>query len=1597
MLPEVTQTYLLNAAAYLDGIDEMLDANEELAVSIDEIIDLTRDMGAEMAASMNAGLSGAVDAAAAADARLTEATEAVTGALDEQTEAIRMVQAELEIQTESIDAVVTAIGEQTTAIDDLVLALREQAAAAAEAAEANDAEAGSSAAAGAGIGSMKTALLAVAVAAAYSVDQAAKFQSAITMLNTQAGVSKSKLAALSQGVLQLAGQVGESPGNLADSLYHVESNMASLGISSQKALSMVQVAAEGARVGGADLVDVTNALTAAVASGIPGVQNYQQAMGALNATVGSGDMKMQDLADAMGTGMLAVVKGYGLSLTDVGAALATFGDNNIRGAKAGTDLRMAVQALSVPLTTAQSTLAGLGLTMTSLRTDMQNGGLMAALDDITGKFQKAGITAKEEGGYITTIFGKRAGTGVAILLEQMSRLQSKYPAIEKAAGDFGDAWQTTTQTLSQQWADLKSGLDALAISFGTALLPAVTKVVGMLARLGTFLEDNGWLAAFAGGILAIVAALKLFATVESIMQGAAAAVGLIGKAAAADVPEVTALDAAMDSNVLALVLVAVLALAVGLYELYQHFKIVRDAVADAGRAIADAFNAAMHAAGIVITWFADGPLAFIRQEIAQFKVWWAANLTEIEEVWHVVWDAIGVYLASIWAEITVSIAYVTAVWDMYWGVIRDVVTTAWNIIAEDVRGAITDIEDIITIFLALITGHWGKAWAAVENLTETMVSTLKDEIGTLGSGVEKTFTDLGGNILSGFKDVFHSASTAISSVVKDVAGAAGDSAATAGSSAAKKTGSAFLSAGTAAAQKTAAAWTAAGSTAAQAVGNAFTRAGTSAAQATASAFTRAGSTAATTSSNAFISAGAAASQKTASAWTTAGSTAGKRSAGAFAGAWDAVFGTLLSPVVREFDRIKQAISSGFDGWWKTHGSELEEVWSSTWEGITAVFTQQWHNFLGGADPLIGAFLAGWALFTATISAMWDLLWQQVTGAVDIAFAFIKMAVRLGWAAITGTFDIGIAAVKLVAKTGWDDITGTFDIGIAAVKLVAKIGWDIIVGIFSVALDLITGHWAQAWDDCKATATQVWNAITAFLGTSWDALKTLAIQTWQNILAFLETTWDTIKNNAILTFDQVRQFLITVWDDCYADVVHAWGTVVTWFKAVPGKIIAALGNLGSLLLGAGEAIIGGLIQGIEDSMGKLGGVVSGIAGFIKHLKGPLPKDLVLLTEEGQAIITGLINGIQSKQGDLGSAVAGIGTGIADVFADAMGISSPSKVFYEFALQITQGLIQGLEGTVSQVKAAAAKVAADLKDAYEDSDMSYATSSYYTKFVEADNSRLQKLATQRAALQATITTADKYAASVTSSAVSFASLSNLTSDQTTTAAGIAGGLATNLAQIRQFSKDLTALGKLGLNQTTLDQIIQAGPVTGDQMAQALLSGPRSYIGQINKTTSAISAAATQLGDSAADAMYDSGKDAGKGFLSGLEGQVSAINAVMKKIAANMVATIKNELKIHSPSQVMSDLGSYIALGLAQGIEGGKDRVGAAMTGLAGSLAGPAGSAGGPGGNTVINVSVSVPAGFIGSEQQLSQALFLVMQRVVLQNARRNTTNGLSLSAR
>lgn len=1112
-LAPAIQPFGIAAGEFLAGIDKMIARDEQLAASLDGV---TAQTGA-----ISAGLDaqGAAYAAAADRAGLLiDAQGRLRESNGQYASSARVAAVGADMEAAGFERVTTAAA---TAGDASVAAGTKTKAAAGEAA---------------GFGSaMKTAFLGVAIAGGYGIEQAAKFQASMAQLHTQAGVSQAAVKGLSGQVLQLASQVGEGPTSLSEALYHVASNMASTGATGAQMMNALKVAAEGAQVGNANLEDVTNALGAAIASGIPGVQNYTQAMGYMNATVGAGDMRMQDLADAFGTGVLANIKLYGVTLRDVSAALATFGDNNIRGAKAGTDLKMAVQALAVQGPAAKATLQQLGLGTKSLSDAMKSGGLNSALELLVKHMKAAGVSAKDQGQVITDLFGKKAGAGIGVLIGEFDRFQGKYKDVAKGADAFAGDWAARSQTMAQQWNNLKAGAQALAVSFGTLLLPAATKAVGAIAKFAGYLEQHPMLAAFAGALLAVAVAFKVVATAEAIF------------------------DAATDANPVMLVVLAIIALVAGLYELYTHSKLVRDIVADIGHFFASTWRSAMVLAGAAITWFKNGPLKEIEAAIAYFKAWWTANGKEVEQVWRGVWGVIKDTALMYWrilsTELKLGIALLADVWRVWWGLIRDEVLLAWNVIKASVTLAVHVVMDVIAIFLDIVTGHWSKAWKDIQKLFHDAVNGIIGIAKAWGSGLVRLFEDLGKNVVSG---------------------------------------------------------------------------------------------------------------------------------------------------------------------------------------------------------------------------------------------------------------------------------------------------------------LING-----------------------------------------------------------------------------------------VKSMFGAVGSVMGDLGSGILGSIKSVLG--------------------------IFSPSKKTYELGVQTAQGLADGITYGSKSAY------------------------DAARRASQNVALLFAQNLYAGLDGTAGQVRSTISKMLTAVKQEMDASLISERQGSALTRFLDADNTRLQALATQRANIAKTIAAAQKYAATTTGNTEQAFGLMSVAGSTPFTAGDIAAGLKQDVSQIVAFKNNIAKLAKMGLNRAYINELIQAGPVQGGQVAAELAAGSWADIKSINSAESQIAKASTSLGSTAAGAMYDSGRQAGRGFLSGLLAQQKAIEQMMARIAKAAIDTMRRELKISSPSQVFMDHGRMVALGFAMGMEDGTARVGSAAKSLSGAAYAPYGGglAAGGGGGVTINAHITVN-GFVGDNKELIQELGYELQAWSLQTNHRNPTNGFALAA-
>src|SRR5581483_9577962 len=482
------------------------------------------------------------------------------------------------------------------------------------------------------------------------------------------------------------------------------------------------------------------------------------------------------------------------------------------------------------------------------------------------------------------------------------------------------------------------------------------------------------------------------------------------------------------------------------------------------------------------------------------------------------------------------------------------------------------------------------------------------------------------------------------------------------------------------------------------------------------------------------------------------------------------------------------------------------------------------------------------------------------------------------------------------------------------------------------------------------------------------------------------------------------------------------------------------NLPGKLHTAGTNASSGFASGITSGQGKANSAATnlghGVASKVASSQG-------LMRGAGVSVVQGFIHGMESMVGSVASAAAHIVSSLGGTVEHLLGIHSPSTVFHKYGMDTIQGLINGLTASQSKVQATITNILNGIKKAFQAGALSAGQDSSLVKYVKADNAKLQKLADERKRIAAQISAAKTYDQNLKQSLTSSASLTglavvqNASSTSPLTGAGILSGLKSQLNAIRNFGHDIQRLKKLGLDKNLLNQIIQAGPVQGAQIAAAILQavgtdtggvggakGTKghlpSIIDQLNATQAQITKASGQVASQATKAMYDSGEAAGKGMVAGLKKQEKEIDKEMQRIADTLVKRIKKDLKISSPSQVMIEHGVMIAQGLAQGIAKGQPMVETAMKAMAAMVAStklvvPApmiaaatgsGTAGGggtgtparipvvagvnPGGAmTVVNVGGIHVAGHVLTEQQLGD----VVRDHVQYYTHNNPTTGLT----
>lgn len=223
---------------------------------------------------------------------------------------------------------------------------------------------------------------------------------------------------------------------------------------------------------------------------------------------------------------------------------------------------------------------------------------------------------------------------------------------------------------------------------------------------------------------------------------------------------------------------------------------------------------------------------------------------------------------------------------------------------------------------------------------------------------------------------------------------------------------------------------------------------------------------------------------------------------------------------------------------------------------------------------------------------------------------------------------------------------------AASNIVPRIG-VIMESLAPAVLDALNGLYEDIMASFAENGDDIGEAaLDAFLSIL-SALKDVAGKVLAVLGLLLASMLVAIGNKAGEFFDKGVAAIKGMWDGA----VQKFGELRDWAAGVPGKILAALGNVGSYLYDAGSQLINGFISGVK---AKASSLISAVTGPISDAIGGAKRLLGIASPSkvfkaiGDYTMQGLELGIE---GGASGAVDAMGSAVRDVMG-AASFASPS---------------------------------------------------------------------------------------------------------------------------------------------------------------------------------------------------------------------------------------------------------------------------------------------------------------------------------------------------
>lgn len=287
----------------------------------------------------------------------------------------------------------------------------------------------------------------------------AGFENKMRETNTLMGQSEKQFAEMTEAVRQMSTALPQTSTELATALYDI----VSAGVDASNALAVLYRSAQAATAGVTDTQTAVRAGVAAVNAYGLEISELDRVYDIMFQTVKEGVLTFPDLSQNLGQ-VLPVARAAGVSLEEVGAAMATLTKGGMPVAVATTALRNAILKLAAPTADAKGRMQELGLSWEGLIPTM-------------AKVAELNLDLE---GMQAIVPDQRASRGIIALAQNFGELQNIMGEMEDAGGSMQAAFDEMLKSPAVQAKLLGNAFglvrDRIIQAFGPAILSAIEQI-----------------------------------------------------------------------------------------------------------------------------------------------------------------------------------------------------------------------------------------------------------------------------------------------------------------------------------------------------------------------------------------------------------------------------------------------------------------------------------------------------------------------------------------------------------------------------------------------------------------------------------------------------------------------------------------------------------------------------------------------------------------------------------------------------------------------------------------------------------------------------------------------------------------------------------------------------------------------------------------------------------------------------------------------------------------------------------------------------------------------------------------------------------------